>query len=140
MPLNEDKLDLITRAAELIATGVLVSVAAKSVGVTDKTLRQWAANDPQCGDVYRRAREISAGALEDEALLIARSATADSYAADRLRIDTLKWAAAKRHAREYGDKVQHDTTVNVGTLHIDALRAPITATARLASPDTEQES
>lgn len=132
---DADKLDIITRAGELIADGIAVEVAAQSVGVTGKTLRQWAIRDPACGEVYQRARQVSAGALEDEAIEIARTSTNDTYGPDRLKVDTLKWAAAKRYPREYGDlKQEHTHTINVGTLHLDALRAPqITATARITA-------
>ena len=107
-----------------------LDTVAKRHSCTGKSVRQWAVEHPSIGEVYARARLVSAGALEDAALDVANASTAESYQSDRIRIDTYKWAAAKRHPREYGDKVQHDTTITVAQLHIDALRAPrITAQA-----------
>lgn len=84
---------------------LLVTEAATRAGITAKTVRQWAAEDATLGAQYARARELSAEALEHEALRVARAATAETSQADRVRIDTLKWAAAKRRPRVYGDQI-----------------------------------
>ena len=55
--------------------------------------------------MYARAREEAADALADEALEVARGSVPERAASDRLLVDTLKWTAAKRRPREYGDKV-----------------------------------
>ena len=90
-----------------------LDTVAKRHRCTGKSVRQWAVEHPSIGEVYARARLVSAGALEDAALDVANASTAESYQSDRIRIDTYKWAAAKRHPREYGDKVQHDSTVTI---------------------------
>lgn len=140
---HADKYDRVTAILSEYASGSdSLDTVAKRHSTTGKSVRQWAVEDAVIGEAYARARHISAGALEDAALDVANASTAESYQSDRIRIDTYKWAAAKRHPKEYGDKVQHDTTITVAQLHIDALRAPrITAQAQLTqqlTPATEQ--
>ena len=113
-------------ACDLIANGALIADACLLVGCGTDALRAWGRSSGGANaGVYARARVASAEALEAEALAIASGSTAESYQADRLRIDTLKWAAAKRNPRVYGDSVKHEHTGSiVGELHLAALQAP----------------
>ena len=87
-----------------IAEGALIINACKAVGVEHAAFRVWSTL-PQYATIYARAREEAADMLADEALDVARGSTNETAQADRLRVDTLKWAAAKRRPRVYGDKV-----------------------------------
>jgi hypothetical protein len=75
----------------------------------ERTLRRWLA-DPALEDFrreYIQAREASASAIEQQ--IIAEAAAAfdkDSAAVARVRVDALKWIAAKRAPKVYGDKQQ----------------------------------
>ena len=113
-------------ACDLIANGALIADACLLVGCGTDALRAWGRSSGEANaGVYARARVASAEALEAEALAIASGSTAESYQADRLRVDTLKWAAAKRNPRVYGDSVKHEHTGSiVGELHLAALQAP----------------
>ena len=102
------------------ATGDTLDVAAKRHGTTAQTLRNWALDDQEAFALYARARNISAGHLEDEALSVARASTATTSAADRVLVDTLKWAAAKRYPKEYGDRQMNEST---GTVTVRVIRA-----------------
>lgn len=133
-----DHTTLATVLSEYASGSEPLDTVARRYGTTGKTLRQRATEDAEFGALYARARIISAGALEDEALTVARASTAETYGADRVLIDTLKWAAAKRYPKEYGDRVTQDVNVIVEQLHLDALRAPrVTATATLANPNAD---
>lgn len=126
-----------TLACEYIADGLTVKEAATKAGTTRKSLWLWAATDAALGDLYARARSISADAYDDEALEVARTSTPETVAADRLRVDQLKWAAAKRRPKEYGDRQQVEVSGTVGHLHMDALKAgKVSAKATLSIPDT----
>jgi hypothetical protein len=128
------------------AATVPLDTIAKRHGVTASALRRWATEDAAIGALYARARSVSAGGLEDAAVAVANASTAESYQADRVKIDTYKWAAAKRHPKEYGDKatVEH-TGSQALTVRVvrdgqadaaQAIAAPtVTATARLAAAD-----
>ena len=106
-------------ACELIAEGKTANEAAKRVGCTAKAIRQWALSGADNGALYARARVISAGALEDEIIEIARASTATSYQQDRLLVDSLKWAAAKRDPARYSDRVLREAT---GTVTVRVVR------------------
>lgn len=103
---------LILKVCRLLATGRwLVRDACKKVGLgSTNRLHEWIQRDQLTGKgelavLYARARELSAEGLEMKALRLASKATGLSWQRDRLEIDTLKWAAAKRRPRVYGDKL-----------------------------------
>lgn len=85
------------------------AVKALNVGVSHGTLRRWIDERPEWVEGYQRAKKLLAAALAEEAITVARETTNHSSAADRLLIDTLKWAAAKANPAEYGERqtVEH---------------------------------
>jgi hypothetical protein len=85
------------------------AVKALNVGVTHGTLRRWIDERPEWLAEYQRAKKLLAAALAEEAITVARETTNHSSAADRLLIETLKWAAAKANPAEYGERqtVEH---------------------------------
>lgn len=103
-----DRVALTEAVCQRIEDGELVDDAAKAEGTTRKSIWQWAREDAALGDRYTRAREASAESLELEAIDVARKGTNDTAAADRLLVDTLKWAAAKRRPKVYGDRLNID--------------------------------
>jgi hypothetical protein len=128
-----EKLRIVRAVCERIAQGETVLNAAKAEGSARNTIISWCHDDGALMALYMRARSLSALAYDDEAMEVARSSTAETYAADKLLVDTLKWAAAKRRPDEYGDRstVRHEGSV--GHLHMEALQAPkVSAVARLA--------
>jgi hypothetical protein len=72
-------------------------------------VRRWVDERPEWVEGYQRAKKLMAAALAEEAIQVARETTNHSSAADRLLIDTLKWAAAKANPAEYGERqtVEH---------------------------------
>ena len=115
-------------ACRRISQGEYVAKAAEAEGVTRQTLWNWTEADPALLDLYTRAREESAAALEEEALEAAREALDGrngNVNAARLRVDTLKWAAAKRRPKVYGDKAQVEVTgKDSGPLTVHVTRDP----------------
>jgi hypothetical protein len=85
------------------------AVKALDVGVSHGTVRRWVDERPEWVEGYQRAKKLMAAALAEEAIQVARETTNHSSAADRLLIDTLKWAAAKANPAEYGERqtVEH---------------------------------
>ena len=118
------------RVCARIEQGELIASASKAEGVTRSAVWEWARKHADLGDMYARARDASADALAEEALEVARASTSETYGADRVRIDTLKWAAAKRRPKEYGDKQSIEVSGGIEHLHLDALRS-ISAKARI---------
>lgn len=99
------KRELARRVCVLITNGDTVADACRVFGINRVTLWEWAAADEIIGNFYAQARSSSAWSYDDEALGVARRSTSETAAADRVKVDTLKWAAAKRRPREYGDKL-----------------------------------
>ncbi len=105
-PGSPERLAVLTAICERIADGALTEDAARAEGITAKCVRDWVREDPALGALYARAREDAADALAEQALRIALKSTGRTCQQDRLKVDTLKWLAARRRPREYGDKMQ----------------------------------
>lgn len=93
-----------------IAKGETLRALCQEEGMPHRqTIFEWRMKIPAFGDQYARAREASAEALEDEAVEASRLANdKDSAAAARVLADTIKWAAAKRAPKTYGDRTTVD--------------------------------
>ena len=72
------------------------------------TLQRWRQNNPEFALQYARAREASAEAWEHRAWREARTAVdSETSSAARVKVETIKWMAAKRNPRVYADKLLH---------------------------------
>lgn len=118
---DDEKLRIFADVCDAVAHGVLVRDAVKVHGINPATIWKWAAQDDALGKLYAHAKHQAADALAEEAIRIALETTNETYAADRLKVDTLKWAAAKRRPKEYGEKqsveTSGETTLNVVVRH-----------------------
>jgi len=78
-------------------------------GYAPNTVRMWFATYEGWRERYFATRMLQGQAFADEAIRVARETTNFSSAADRVLIETLKWAAAKAHPMEFGDRqmVEH---------------------------------
>lgn len=90
-----------------IEGGELIDEAAHAEGIDRVTVWRWAREDDTFGNMYARAREASAESLEMMALRACAGAERHEPGA-RLLVDTLKWAAAKRRPKVYGDRLDVD--------------------------------
>lgn len=114
------------RTAEIIeniCTGIAMGKSARSmcesVGISQKTLWNWLAEDGDFLQQYIRAKEFCADVLFDEIIEIADTRDDDRYIDEngrevtnheavnrsRLRVDARKWCAGKLAPKKYGDKV-----------------------------------
>jgi hypothetical protein len=76
---------------------------------------------------YAAARATGAEAMCDEVIDLGRSATSENAAAMRVRVDTVKWAAAKLAPRRWGDKLQAELSGPGGSpLQIAPVLPPLT--------------
>jgi hypothetical protein len=99
--------ELAAQVIELFAAGQTIREVENTPGMPCwRTIQTWLRDSPQFLAQYARARATSAEWLEHEALDAARSArTFEQIQAARLLADTIKWAAAKRNPRVYGERV-----------------------------------
>ena len=102
-------MDVLRAVCDRIVEGELIEDAARAEGVTGSTIRNWVRANAMMFALYARAREESAETLEQEAINAARSVNPLPRFFDaRLLVDTLKWAAAKRRPKVYGDRLDVD--------------------------------
>lgn len=66
---------------------------------------KWLEANPSFRGEYARARERQAHAFVEEIVATARGATQEDHAAARVKVDALKWVAARLNAHDYGDKL-----------------------------------
>lgn len=108
---EEAKAEAVERVLEAMAEGKTVKEAVETLalGVTPGTVRRWMSEKEAWMEAYQRAKKLLAYALAEEAITVARESTNHSSAADRVLIDTLKWAASKANPAEYGERqtVEH---------------------------------
>jgi len=92
-----------------MANGKTVADVARELGLKPGTVRKWLGEDEQVYQRYVRMRPLLGAAFAEEAVFVARNTTNMASAADRLLVETLKWAAAKSAPLEYGEKqtVEH---------------------------------
>lgn len=108
---EQAKQEAVEQVLEAMAEGKTVreAVEALALGVTPGTVRRWMSDREEWMERYGKAKRLLAYALAEEAITVARESSNHSSAADRVLIDTLKWAAAKAHPAEFGERqtVEH---------------------------------
>jgi hypothetical protein len=117
---------------ELIADGMTLTKICEAKAMPSiRTVQRWFLRHSEFHAQYWQARKLSAPILFDRARDIADNTSSDVFVdakgtkrvdsgivnRDRLRVDTLKWAAAKLNPERFGDKVQH-TGTNDGPIEI----------------------
>ena len=96
---------------EIISLGGTLKEAGGVLGVSDSLLCKWlkVPEKEELRKRYARAREDQADAYADRVIDTAQHPTLDPND-KRVRIDAYKWAAGKRKAKVYGDKVMNEHT------------------------------
>ena len=94
---------------ERVANGETLQVIADFYGVSIGTILTWVTKKDNA-DNYARAREAASDLFESKIIERIKTVTSESAAADRVAIDALKWIAARRSPKKYGDKVTQEVT------------------------------
>lgn len=95
---------------EMVAEGKTIRQIAEHLGVSPGTVIAWATITPELTEQYARARESAADMFETEIIEAALAVSPESAAADRVKIDAMKWVAARRSPKKYGDRVDHTSS------------------------------
>lgn len=94
-----------------VASGESLNAICKDEHIPLKsTVLAWVVDDREgFFDQYRRAREAAGYGEGDEIAEIGRETLAGTHdpSAAKVAIDALKWSAARKAAKVYGDKIQH---------------------------------
>jgi hypothetical protein len=104
-PYNVDTANAII---ESVCEGMTMRQIAKMPGMPPvSTMYYWASKYKEFKSDLNTARKVRGEMLADEALDIARGTTAMKSRADKLKIDTLKWAAKVNNPEVFSDTVKH---------------------------------
>lgn len=104
-----------------VADGETLTAVARSMGLSRNMLGDWLNDTPERAAMLRRARAASASALAEQALELADTNASAEHGKTRLQIEMRRWLAGRYSPDEYAERTPA-VTVNVGGLHIDALR------------------
>lgn len=91
-----------------VANGKTLRQIGAFFGVDAGTILKWIAETPEFTQQYARARDSAADLFETEIIEAAMSVGPETAAADRVKIDALKWVAARRAPKKYGDRVAQE--------------------------------
>ncbi|MFN3583263.1 hypothetical protein [Phenylobacterium sp.] len=87
------------------------------------TIYDWMKRYPDFKEAYEEAREMAADRKADKALEVAEATTPSTVSADRLKVATLHWQAARDNPRRYGrkaeDRVKEEPTVTFYIRHFE---------------------
>lgn len=105
----EERETVLESVIDGMANGQTLQDVASNLKIAASTIRKWLMSEDALFERYLKARKLQGQALAEEAIKVARETTNHSSAADRVLIDTLKWAASKANPSEYGEKqtVEH---------------------------------
>lgn len=102
--------DKVRMVCEMVVEGQTVRQIADHFGVSPGTVLYWIESKPEYAEQYARARASAADMFENDIIEAAQAVTPETAAADRVKIDALKWVAARRAPKRYGDKLQQEVT------------------------------
>ncbi len=144
MTLSDEREDKYTRWLAAIEQGATVRDALKEVGWHWRSAQLAITHDDSTLARYALARKQSALFWADKAVHATEGITPDWAPVARVQSEVYKWRARVANPKEYGDKVEVESTGTIQHLHLAALQAanaqrinalpPVTA--RIASPDT----
>ncbi len=108
---------------DIAAGDMTTNEACKRAGMTAFKLWYLRARNPQIEAAYITALEIGGDNMQKRALEYAMKCSNESWGADRLRVDTLKWVASRQYKRVYGNdskgvaiQVNQNNTIAIGDL------------------------
>lgn len=102
--------DKVRMVCEMVVEGHTLRQIADHFGVTCGGVLYWIESKPEYTEQYTRARASAADMFENDIIEAAQAVTPETAAADRVKIDALKWVAARRAPKRYGDKLQQEVT------------------------------
>ena len=106
---------------ERVAEGKTLIALAAELGVSRQII-SGLLNSNEHVESLRKARQQAASVFAEESIQIADASTPESVQVDRLRVETRRWTASKWDASIFGEQKGAHVSIDIGQLHIDALR------------------
>jgi transposase-like protein len=113
--------------AERLEAGQSLATICQDLGVGKRALNAWL-DKPERAGLVSRTRARAADRMVTEIIEIADAATPETVNVARLQMDGRKWVASKWNSAAYGDTKGPQVVVNIGDLHLRALRQSPTIT------------
>lgn len=117
--LTKDQLDARHRdMCAMVAEGKTIRQIAAQYDASVGSIIAWFTDTPEHTEQYARARDAAADLFETEIIEAALSVTNETASADRVKIDALKWVAARRSPKRYSERIQQaiDHTSSDGSM------------------------
>ncbi len=110
-----------------IACGESLRVICEDVDMPHRSsVYDWMDQNKEFAAKYATARARQADAMDDEILETARECTPESANADKVKIDAMKWRAARLNPKQYGDRTDLVVSGEISiTAAIEGARARI---------------
>jgi hypothetical protein len=108
-----------------IAQGMTIGRLAEFIECSRPMLSFWINHTEERRTAVINARKLKAEKLAEEALEIADQVDESSNSGvnkARLQVDTRKWMASKLDPENYGDTAKTQVNINLGDLHLQALK------------------
>ncbi len=110
MAATQEQIDTV---CEMVSNGKTLRQIGAHFGVTCGAILKWVGQSPEFSEQYARARDSAADLFETEIIEAALAVGPETAAADRVKIDALKWVAGRRAPKRYGDRVQTEHSGNI---------------------------
>lgn len=127
MTLPYDYYPAVLYAINVIGQGNTLSEACDQSNISVATFRHWTNKDEQLQAMYDEAEQRSYDAMADALIKIDNHKIHGQSDPKMAKVisDNIKWVLGKRRPKEYGERVQIDTTISVDiaiTTALDAAR------------------
>lgn len=121
---------------EELASGLTPAKVAEYIGCSRGWLVTWFGRDEERAKLVSRARSIGAGGMVEQAILKIEDLdglpfTNEDLGLAKLRFESKKYLASKMDPGTYGEKQAPTVAINIGDLHLAAVRE---VTQQLSAP------
>jgi len=109
-PLNPESVrGRVNEICQLVAEGKTLRQIQADMLIPIGTMLGWLGL-PEFSEQYARARDAASDIFETDIIEAAMASSPETASADRVKIDALKWVAARRAPKKYGDKMTNEHT------------------------------
>lgn len=100
----------IDEICDMVSNGKTIREICAKYDCSPASIMRWVGLTPEWSEQYTRARDTSADTFESLIIDAALSTDSENAAGDRVKIDALKWVAARRAPKRYSEKFAHEHT------------------------------